>query len=137
MVYKALDKRDGELVAIKIMPIEVEAGSMEKEIQLLKSCNSEYIVNFRGSYIKDNNIWLAMEYCGAGAVLDLMRVTGENLKEIQIQIVMRESLKGLIYLHSKNLVHRDIKAGNVLLNHKGQCKLGMFRCIHIHSAVFA
>eukprot|EP01084_Bolivina_argentea_P179730 310547_1 len=126
MVYKALDKRDGELVAIKIMPLEVEAGSMEKEIQLLRSCKSPYIVNFCGAYIKDDNIWLAMEYCGAGAVLDLMRVTGKNLTEKQIQIVMRESLKGLEYLHSKKLVHRDIKAGNVLLNHKGACKLADF-----------
>eukprot|EP01084_Bolivina_argentea_P152552 266105_1 len=97
------------------MPVEVESGSMEKEIQLLKSCRSPYIVNFRGSYIKDDNIWLVMEYCGGGAVLDLMKVTGQNLDEGQIQIVMRESLKGLQYLHSKKLVHRDIKAGNVLL----------------------
>eukprot|EP01084_Bolivina_argentea_P297582 512694_1 len=126
MVYKALDKRDGELVAIKIMPVEVESGSMEKEIQLLRSCKSHYIVNFRGSYIKDDNIWLAMEYCGAGSVLDIMRVTGENLNEDQIQVVMRESLKGLEYLHSKKLVHRDIKAANVLLNHRGACKLADF-----------
>ena len=107
------------------MPMEMESGSMQKEINLLKSCNSPYVVSFRGSYIKDENIWLAMEYCGAGAVLDLMRVTGENLTEDQIQIVMRESLKGLQYLHSRKIVHRDIKAGNVLLNYRGACKLGM------------
>merc|ERR1719384_2198083 len=79
MVYKAMDKRDGELVAIKIMPLEVESGSMDKEIQLLKSCKSPYIVNFRGAYIKEEMIWIAMEYCGAGSVLDLMKVTGKNL----------------------------------------------------------
>ena len=124
MVYKALDKRDGELVAIKIMPLEAEMGNMEKEIKLLKSCKSPFIVNFHGSFIKDEMIWLAMEYCEAGAVLDLMKVTGQNLSEQQIQIVMKESLRGLAYLHSKRLVHRDIKAGNVLLNHRGQCKLG-------------
>ena len=88
LVYKALDKRDGELVAIKIMPKEVESGSLEKELSILKSCNSPYIVNFKGAYYKDEYIWLAMEYCGAGAVLDLMRVTGQNLTEKQIQIVI-------------------------------------------------
>eukprot|EP01083_Nonionella_stella_P124980 377776_1 len=122
-VYKALDKRDGELVAIKIMPMEVQSGSIEKEIQALRSCKSPYVVQFRGSYKKDDNIWLAMEYCGAGSVLDIMRVTGENLNEDQIQVVMRESLKGLEYLHSKNIVHRDIKACNVLLDDRGACKL--------------
>eukprot|EP00484_Ammonia_sp_Unknown_P017140 CAMPEP_0197027836 /NCGR_PEP_ID=MMETSP1384-20130603/7703_1 /TAXON_ID=29189 /ORGANISM="Ammonia sp." /LENGTH=672 /DNA_ID=CAMNT_0042456751 /DNA_START=99 /DNA_END=2117 /DNA_ORIENTATION=+ len=126
MVYKAFDTRDKEIVALKIMPLEAEAGSMEKEIRLLQSCKSDYIVNFRGSFIKDEMIWLAMEYCEGGAVLDLMRITGENLQEEQIQIIMRESLKGLQYLHKKNLVHRDIKAGNVLLNHRGQCKLADF-----------
>merc|ERR1719203_2399286 len=126
LVYKALDKRDGELVAIKIMPKEVESGSLEKELSILKSCNSPYIVNFKGAYFKDEYIWLAMEYCGAGAVLDLMKVTGKNLTEQQIQIVMRETLKGLEYLHSKKLVHRDIKAGNVLLDHTGACKLADF-----------
>jgi len=126
MVYKAVDQRDGELVAVKIMPQEVEMGNMEKEIKLLKSCKSPYIVNFRGAYIKEEMIWIAMEYCGAGSVLDLMKVTGKNLDEEQIQIVMKESLKGLEYLHSKKLVHRDIKAGNVLLNHRGACKLADF-----------
>eukprot|EP01083_Nonionella_stella_P167076 560590_1 len=123
MVYKALDKRDGELVAIKIMPVEVESGSMEKEIQLLRSCKSHYIVNFRGSYKKDFNIWIVMEYCGAGSVLDIMRATGDNLTEHQIKMVMRESLNGLEYIHSKNIVHRDIKACNVLLDDRGACKL--------------
>ena len=125
-VYKALDKRDGELVALKIVPIDDESPSLEREIYILKSCNSPYIVNFRGSFVKDDNLWIALEYCGGGAILDLMKVTGENLNETQIQIVVTESLKGLMYLHSKNYAHRDIKAGNILLNHKGQCKLADF-----------
>lgn len=79
MVYKAVDNRDGELVAVKIMPVEAEMGNMEREIYLLKSCHSPYIVNFRGAYIKDEMIWIAMEYCGAGSVLDLMKVTGKKL----------------------------------------------------------
>eukprot|EP01083_Nonionella_stella_P209840 760282_1 len=67
MVYKALDKRDGELVAIKIVPLEVESGSIEKEIQALRSCKSPYVVQFRESYKKDDNIWIVTEYCGAGS----------------------------------------------------------------------
>ncbi len=123
-VYKAVDKRDGELVALKIMPMEAEAGSLEKEVRILQKCKSPYIVNFQGAFLKEENVWLAMEYCGAGAISDIMKAQASCLDEKQIQVVMRETILGLIYLHSQKLIHRDIKAGNILLNHKGQCKLG-------------
>eukprot|EP01084_Bolivina_argentea_P142534 250391_1 len=125
-VYKALDKRDSSLVALKIMPLEVESGSLEKEVALMKRCSSPHIVNFRGSFIKDGNIWLAMEYCGAGSVIDIMRATKKMFNEEEICVVMRETLRGLMYLHSIKLIHRDIKSGNILLNRKGQCKLADF-----------
>lgn len=65
-----------------------------------------------------------MEYCGAGSVSDLMRITGKTLNENQISVVLRDALKGLEYLHSVRKIHRDIKAGNILLNQKGEGKLG-------------
>jgi len=125
-VYKALDKRDGGLVALKIMPLEVEAGSLEKEVAIMKRCKSQHIVNFKGSFIKEGNIWLAMEYCSAGSVLDVIKATKEQLEEEEIRVVMKQVLRGLMYLHSNKLIHRDIKAGNILLNTKGQCKLADF-----------
>jgi len=125
-VYKALDKRDGELVALKIMPMDSDNGSLEREVRIMQKCNSPYIVNFRGSWLKDDNIWLAMEYCGGGSVLDIMKAMDITLTEEQICVVMKETLKGLYYLHQERLIHRDVKAGNILLNHKGQCKLADF-----------
>lgn len=125
-VYKAMDKRNGALVALKIMPLETESGSLEREVAILKQCKSPYIVNFHGSFEKEGNIWLAMEYCGAGSIQDLIKVTGECMDERQCGVILRESLKGLHYLHSQKLIHRDVKAGNVLVNHKGQCKLADF-----------
>ena len=110
------------------MPSEAESGALEREVNLIKKCKSPYIANFKSSFLKDGNIWLAMEFCSAGAVLDVMKVLGDEdeLTEDQICIIMRETLKGLSYLHSKNVLHRDIKAGNILLNSKGQCKLADF-----------
>jgi serine/threonine protein kinase len=65
-----------------------------------------------------------MEMCGAGSVSDLMKVTDKTLTEDQIAVVLRDATKGLAYLHSMRKIHRDIKAGNILMNHKGEGKLG-------------
>lgn len=125
-VYKAMDKRDGEMVALKIMPLIVEAGSLEKEVAIMTKCASPYIVNFKGAWKLGDNIWLAMEYCGAGSITDLMKVTKKCLTEKQLRVVCRETLKGLDYLHSVKLIHRDIKAGNILVDDSGRCKLADF-----------
>ena len=132
MIYKALDKRDDEVIALKIAPKDnVSSNELIKQINLFKSCSdSDYLIKCRDSFIKDDNIWIAMEYCAGGSILDIIRITKQNLSEQYIQIIMRETLKGLKYLHDKNIVHRDIKAGNILINHHGACKLGMY-CMYI------
>eukprot|EP00485_Elphidium_margaritaceum_P009767 CAMPEP_0202704208 /NCGR_PEP_ID=MMETSP1385-20130828/16926_1 /ASSEMBLY_ACC=CAM_ASM_000861 /TAXON_ID=933848 /ORGANISM="Elphidium margaritaceum" /LENGTH=503 /DNA_ID=CAMNT_0049362181 /DNA_START=127 /DNA_END=1638 /DNA_ORIENTATION=+ len=138
MVYKALDKRDGELVALKIMAMEggEEIGSLEQEVAIMQRCKSPYIVNFRGAWLKEENIWIAMEYCGGGGVLDIMRALKITLTEEQICVVLRETLRALEYVHAQKLIHRDIKAGNILLNHKGQCKLADFGVSYILDSTF-
>jgi len=59
-VYKGLDKKTGELVAVKMVPNE-EESALEKEIRMLKDCNSEYVVKYLASYFKDQMLWLIME----------------------------------------------------------------------------
>lgn len=62
-MYKALDKRDGKLVAIKVLEVENEDTlELQKEINILKECDCEYIVRYKGSYRKDGNIWIVMEF---------------------------------------------------------------------------
>ncbi|MES1913896.1 MAG: hypothetical protein MHM6MM_006044 [Cercozoa sp. M6MM] len=125
-VYKAMDKRNGQLVAIKVIPVENDTTDLQKEIAILKKCRNEHIVNYIGSYVHGQHLWIALEYCSAGSVNDLMAICEITLTEEQIAVVCRETLLGLRYLHSKKLIHRDIKSGNILLNHKGQCKLADF-----------
>lgn len=62
-VYKALDKRDGKLVAIKVLEVENEDTiELQKEINILKECDCEWIVRYKGSYRKDGNVWIVMEF---------------------------------------------------------------------------
>src|SRR5688572_7200596 len=92
-VFKALDKRDGKIVAIKVLEVENEdTAELMKEISILKECDSDYIVRYKGSYEKDSNIWIVMEYCGAGSLCDLMAICERMLTEDQIAVVMRMAL---------------------------------------------
>ena len=64
-VYKALDKRDGKLVAIKVLEVENEdTVELQKEINILKECDCEWIVRYKGSYRKDGNIWIVCQRSG-------------------------------------------------------------------------
>jgi len=67
-----------------------------------------------------------MEYCGAGSVSDIMRLRKKTLSEDEIATILSDTLKGLEYLHLRRKIHRDIKAGNILLNSEGHAKLADF-----------
>lgn len=126
-VYKALDKRDGTLVAIKVLEIDSEdTSSLIKEIRILKECKNPFIVDYHGSFMKDGHLWIAMEYCGMGSVCDIMQICDKLLTEDQAAAIMKMALTGLEYLHSLNMIHRDIKSANILLTHGGECKLADF-----------
>ena len=66
-----------------------------------------------------------MEYCGGGSVSDIMRLRKKTLTEEEISTILKDTLMGLEYLHESRKIHRDIKAGNILLNNEGHAKLGL------------
>jgi serine/threonine kinase 3 len=84
------------------------------------------VVQFYGSYLKDREFWIIMEFCACGSISDLMRLCNTCLSEDQISHICYNVLKGLEYLHSQRKIHRDIKAGNVLLTANGDAKLADF-----------
>ena len=115
-VYKALDKRDGIIYAIKIMQYDDAEMDIDKEILMLKTINSPNIIQCKESYLRDDNLWIIMDFCNIGSILDVMRVTQNTLKEEQIQIIMRECLIALKYLHSKQIICGNMKASNIMLS---------------------
>ena len=91
-------------------------------------CQNPYIVNFYGAFFKDstNDLWLVLDFCNAGSVLDIIRMSQRTLNEEQIAAICYSVLMGLEYLHDNRKIHRDIKAGNILLDSFGNAKLADF-----------
>ncbi|KAJ8259585.1 hypothetical protein GJAV_G00171130 [Gymnothorax javanicus] len=125
-VFKANYKETGEIVAIKQVPVESDLQEIIKEISIMQQCNSPHVVKYYGSYFKGSDLWIVMEYCGAGSISDIIRLRNKTLTEEEIATVVQSTLKGLEYLHFMRKIHRDIKAGNILLNAEGQAKLADF-----------
>lgn len=126
-VYKGVDKRTGQSVAIKIIDVENAEDEVEdiiQEISILSELCSPYVTKYHGSFLKGSDLWIIMEFCSGGSCSDLMRPG--LIPEDYICIIIRELLMGLEYLHGDKKLHRDIKAANILLAANGQVKLADF-----------
>ncbi|XP_077449123.1 misshapen-like kinase 1 isoform X3 [Stigmatopora argus] len=131
-VYKGRHVKTGQLAAIKVMDVtEEEEEEIKAEINMLKKySHHRNIATYYGAFVKksppghDDQLWLVMEFCGAGSVTDLVKNTkGSSLKEDWIAYICREILRGLSHLHTHKVIHRDIKGQNVLLTENAEVKL--------------
>ena len=127
-VFKALHKKTGKIMAVKLIPLAKfdNIDTCIREMEILASCDSKYIVSYHCAYYKENNLWIAMEYCGAGSVKDIIKLKKSPLDESTISALMYSVLKGINYLHCNKMIHRDIKSDNVLLDDYGNAKLADF-----------
>ncbi|KAF2196816.1 Pkinase-domain-containing protein [Delitschia confertaspora ATCC 74209] len=126
-VYKGIDRRTGQLVAIKVIDVENaedEVDDIVQEIAILSGMSSPYVTKYYGSYMKGTDLWIIMEFCSGGSCADLMRPG--PISEPEIAVILKELLMGLEYLHGDNKLHRDIKAANILVSANGQVKLADF-----------
>jgi len=126
-IYKCVEKGTNKLYALKKIDISVagdEIYDLQHELTFQMGCNAPQIAKYYKSFIVGTELYIFLEYLG-GCLLELMK--GKGLDESEARVILRELVRALAYLHSRDLVHRDIKAGSIFLSETGQVKLADFR----------
>ncbi|CAG7871201.1 unnamed protein product [Brassica rapa] len=135
VVYKAKDRKTEEIVALKMikMNMEDEYGfplTSLREINILLSCNHPSIVNVKEVVVGNgDSVFMVMEHLehDLRGVMDRMK---QPFSTSEVKCLMIQLLEGLKYLHSNWIIHRDLKPSNLLLNNSGElkiCDFGMAR----------
>jgi STE20-like kinase len=127
-VYKAQHKHTGHLAAAKMCRLDGEddLSDFMIEIDILTETKHPNIVELHEAFQKDQQLWMLIEYCDGGALDSIMTELEKPLTEPQISYVCQNMCKGLLFLHKNHVIHRDLKAGNVLLTMAGGVKLADF-----------
>lgn len=129
-VWRAIVKTTGEEVAIKNLDLENLTCSIEeivREAHTMRSLQHPNLLPLYCSFVHENNLWMVMPYVHGGSVLNIMRFKyPDGLEEPAIATIMKSVLKAMDYLHRHGIIHRDIKAGNVLLDWDGHVMLADF-----------
>jgi len=129
-VHMALNIKTGELMAVKQVPIldgsvTEPVENLQREIEILSSLRHNNIVRYLGTAREDNTLNIFLEYITGGSIQSLLAKMGPFPEEV-ISVYTKQILYGLEYLHSNNIVHRDIKGGNILVSNDGVIKLADF-----------
>ncbi len=134
-VYKVKEKETGNIYACKIIDIvnsDEDLQTILKEISFLNDLVHPNITKLHRSFINEKTVWIVMEYINRGSgreILDRLCLPGKKAKglsEALVAVICREMLNGLVHIHEKNLIHRDLKAANVLFTSNGDVKLADF-----------
>uniref|UniRef100_J3LHW8 Protein kinase domain-containing protein n=1 Tax=Oryza brachyantha TaxID=4533 RepID=J3LHW8_ORYBR len=130
LVYRSLCRPLNEIVAVKVLDFErtnSDLNNIMREAQTMILIDHPNVVNAHCSFTNKQTLWVVMPYMAGGSCLHIMKsVYADGFEEAVIATILREVLKGLEYLHHHGHIHRDVKAGNILVDSRGGVKLGDF-----------
>ncbi|CAH6719475.1 serine/threonine-protein kinase Kic1p [[Candida] jaroonii] len=125
IVYKGYNKQTKQVVAIKVLNLDTqedEVADVQQEIQFLAELkNVPNVTHYYGSILNDTKLWIIMDYCAGGSVRTLLKAG--VFEEKYIGVIARELLIGLSAVHKMGVIHRDLKAANVLISKEGNVQL--------------
>ncbi|KAH7688239.1 Non-specific serine/threonine protein kinase protein [Dioscorea alata] len=129
-VHRAVCIPLDEVVAIKILDFErnnSDLNTISREAKTMILIDHPNVLKAHCSFVHGHDLWVVMPYMAGGSCLHIMKSAFSNgFEEVIIASILREVLKGLEYLHQHGEIHRDIKAGNILVDSRGGIKLGDF-----------
>ncbi|KAL6520254.1 hypothetical protein OROMI_032434 [Orobanche minor] len=129
-VYRALCVPLNESVAIKVLDLEKcnnDLDGIRREVQTMILIDHPNVLRAHCSFTTGHNLWVVMPYMAGGSCLHIMKSAyPEGFEEPVIATLLCEVLKALVYLHVHGHIHRDVKAGNILIDSNGTVKLGDF-----------
>jgi len=125
--YKPLNKN----VAIKMIDLDMfernQIDELRREIQIMNLCRHPNLLTVFGSFVNGSKLYIVTPYLSAGSCLNLMKYAyPDGFEELVIATILKQTLQGLDYLHKNKLIHRDVKAGNLLIDEDGLVRLGDF-----------
>ncbi|MCL7043121.1 hypothetical protein MKW94_017367 [Papaver nudicaule] len=129
-VYRALCIPYNEIVAIKVLDLEKSNSDMDgirREVQTMILLDHPNVLRAHCSFTAGRSLWVVMPFMASGSCLHIMKSAyPDGFEELVIATLLREVLKALVYLHAHGHIHRDVKAGNILIDYNGAVKLGDF-----------
>ncbi|SMN18888.1 similar to Saccharomyces cerevisiae YHL007C STE20 Cdc42p-activated signal transducing kinase of the PAK (p21-activated kinase) family [Maudiozyma saulgeensis] len=125
-VFLSYSDKEEQYVALKRIDTAHQKNRrlVINELLIMKTISHPNIVKFYDSYWTKGELWIEMEYLQGGSLTNI--ISSYQLSELQISVICREILKGLQYLHSNGIIHRDVKSDNILLSVNGEVKLTDF-----------
>ncbi|CAO1625964.1 unnamed protein product [Parajaminaea phylloscopi] len=126
-VYRGVHVATGSAVALKVVNLDTpddDVSDIQKEVALLsqlREAEQKNVVRYWGCWLKGPELWIVMDFAEGGSVRTLMRAG--PIAEQFASIIVRETLVALAYLHKAGVIHRDIKAANILLTNQGRILL--------------
>jgi len=131
-VFRAIRRADKVVVAIKIVHVSVDRNKIvesQQEVLALKMLlGSQFVVRYHESFLHtgSDDTWIVLEFCSGGSLAFMMEVVDRTLTEPELRAVVTAVLRGLRSMHEMRIIHRDVRAGHILMDDAGQVKLADF-----------